>query len=328
LRAAPYRELCDVFLRARAHDKAWCAIDVLSHLRDATSDESAFRAAYPPCELAHVPGTLASGAWASHILHPELDGRLSAVLRIVAPAILRMRFASIPDAQRAAWLGRRVAEHDSEVAARALALVENAAEILGIAPPEVYERPMMPAAFSVAPAPAPALFVSLAAFESTPADLLPFLVARRVGELRPDFIAHALFPTAGELKSLLKASVRIALATGTNGVSSLKPDEQRLARVMTTKELNDLRAATSTVVGGAERVDIKRWLELADASLSRVGLLLAGDFDTAWRSMQREARAPGDLAPAEWRKEMLAFAVSDEHADLRGAIGVGVSSAD
>ena len=37
-----------------------------------------------------------------------------------------------------------------------------------------------------------------------------------------------------------------------------------------------------------------------------------------------EARSPSDLTAADWRGEMLQFAVSDEYADLRDAIGVGV----
>ena len=327
LRPAPFHELCELQLREGAFDKAWCAIDALKNLGQATADETRFFLAYPPCELAGVPGTLASSGWSSHILHPDLDVRLSSILRIIAPVILRMRFGAIPEAHRAAWLGKRLSEGDSESAARIMTLVQNACEILGVATPAIFERPTMPVPFAVAPTESPALFVSIPAAEAIPSDLLPYLVARRIAELRPDLVAHALFPTEPELKGLLKAAMRIAVAGGspTPG-EALKPAELALARAMLPSEIEALRGAVSLVIGNAERVEIRRWLKLADASLSRVGMLLAGDFETAWRAMQCEARAPGDLTPDEWRREMLGFTVSDEYADLRGAIGVSIEA--
>jgi hypothetical protein len=71
-------------------------------------------------------------------------------------------------------------------------------------------------------------------------------------------------------------------------------------------------------------VPVKRWLQAADLSMSRVGLLLVGDIEIAWRAIQREPRAPGDLTPAQWRAEMLAFQESDTYAELREAIGVAL----
>jgi hypothetical protein len=82
----------------------------------------------------------------------------------------------------------------------------------------------------------------------------------------------------------------------------------------------------SSIIDAGDRVDIKRWVQLADVSLARAGLLVVGDVETAWRASQREARSPGDIPADEWRKELLAFAVSDEYADLRGAIGVAVDA--
>jgi tetratricopeptide (TPR) repeat protein len=320
---APYRELFELYVRDGSHDKAWCALDALQHLGAASHEETRVLVERPPLDLPDVPGTLAPAAWASHVFHPELDKRLAAILRVVAPAVVRMRFAAVPETHRNAWLGRRVSAADSELAERATVLVQNAAEILGVETPAIYSRPAMPMPFAVAPAPEPAIFVSFQAFESTPSDLLPALVGRRIAELRPELLAHALFPTVTELKGLLKVAVRVAVSLG-GASGSLKPEELALARALDPRELEALRSAVSQVLGGAERVEIRRWLELADASISRAGLLLAGDIDLAWRAMQREARAPGDLSATEWRREMLAFLVSDEHAELRGAIGVSL----
>jgi hypothetical protein len=42
--------------------------------------------------------------------------------------------------------------------------------------------------------------------------------------------------------------------------------------------------------------------------------------------MHYDPRLPGDLSPKEKLSELLVFSVSEEYAELRGAIGVGVES--
>lgn len=321
-----YDDLYGLFLRQRAPDKAWCATNALAHLAPTTLDaeKAQFLQDYPPYDVANVPGTLAASAWSSHLVHPGMDPRLTAIFRIVAPTILKMRLLAVPERERKAFLGRAVRSEDSPTAARVRAVVDNVAEVLGLPSPVLYERPTMPMPLAIAPAPTAALFVSLDAAGALPHELLTYIVARRLAELRPELCAHALFPTVTELKSLLKASMRAAIA-GPDGPGA-KPAERLLAKALDPKELEALRAAVSSVIGAGDRGDIRRWVQLADVSLARAGLLVVGDVDVAWRASQREARSPGDISSADWRKEMLSFAVSDEYAELRGAIGVSLDA--
>ena len=56
LDAALYGELYDLFLRKRAFDRAWCAVDAMTALHtkmDASKER--FYADYPPIALAHIP---------------------------------------------------------------------------------------------------------------------------------------------------------------------------------------------------------------------------------------------------------------------------------
>ena len=320
-----YRDLYALFLRDNAIDKAYAAIDALAHLGDLRADEASFLEQNRPPDVTAFPGTLAPTAWVSHLLHPGLDGRLSAVLRALTPAILRMRFGAASERQRRACLGQRLRGDESGAAARLVQIVSATSEILGVPLPELFDRPSSPVPLAVAPTPTPALFVSLGGVESLPDNLLPYLVARRMGELRPELAAHALFPTVSELRSLIKAATRVATLAGSKSAASLmKSDEQKLALSMSPRELDALREAVSLIVGGAPRVEVKRWLELCDASLSRAALLVSPSFDAAFRAMQRDSRAPCDLSAGDWRKEMLAFSVSDAHAELRAAVGVSL----
>jgi len=321
---ANYRTLYDLHLQRGSHDKAWCAANFLCHLDAADEAQRRFVADFPPPPLDEIPGTLASRAWGSHVLAPGVDPRLTSIFRFFVPAVVRARLGRVPSARRLQWLGAQVQETDSPAAHQLVRIVRAAAEVLGVARPLLLARPRLASPFAVAPTPTPALFVSMPAVESIPPELLVFLVGRRLAELRPELMAHALFPTATELKSLLKTALRVAVATPAAPPGNR--DEAAIAGALEAHEVEGLRAAVSAIVGTYAHTDVAAWLRAADVSASRAGLLLGGDFELAWRAMQLEARCPSDLAPSDWRSEMAAFAVSDGYAELRDAIGVNVEA--
>ncbi|MGD0525303.1 MAG: hypothetical protein ABSE49_09180 [Polyangiaceae bacterium] len=321
-RPSTLRELYELFLRHGANDRAWCAANALVHLGEADEGQRKFVDDFPPVDLASVPGTLAALAWPSHVMAPGVDERLTAIFRYLVPAVVRARMARVPEKARIKWLGAQVKEGDSPLAARLVQVIRDGAEILGVAPPLLLARPQLAVPFAVAPTPTPALFVSLPAAAAVPAELLVFLVGRRLAELRPELVAHALFPTLTELKALMKAALRVAIAT--RGAPPNDPDDAAIARTLDPHEMEGLREAVSAIVGTESRADIRRWHQQADLTIARAALLLTGDVELAWRGIQREPRSPSDLAPGEWRGELIQFAVSDEYSELREAIGVDV----
>jgi tetratricopeptide (TPR) repeat protein len=323
-RPSTYRELYELFLREGLNDRAWCAANALVHLGEADEAQHKFVADFPPIEPARVPGTLASCAWTSHLMAPGIDQRLTAVFRYFVPAVVRARMARVPEKSRLRWLGAQVRPGDSPLVDPLVQLVRDGAEILGVPPPLLLSRPRLPVPFAVAPTPTPALFVSLPGVEAVPPELLSFLVGRRLAELRPELVAHALFPTLTELKMLLRTALRVAVATPKAPPEG--PDEAAIANALEPLEMEGLREAVSAIVGTEAHVDVRHWHQQADLSIARAALLLSGDFEVAWRAMQREPRSPSDLTPSEWRAQMLQFHVSDEHADLREAIGVCVEA--
>lgn len=297
---------------------------MLVHLGAADGAQRRFVADFPPVDVDEVRGTLASFAWKSHLLAQGLDERLTAIFRFLVPAVVRGRMGRVPATSRMRWLGAQVHEADSPAAERLMRLVRSGAEVLGVPRPLLLARPRLLVPFVAAPSPTPALFVSLPAVEALPPELLVYLVGRRLAELRPELFAHALFPTATELKALLKTALRVAIATPTTPPPD--HDEAAILAALEAHELEGLRAAVSTIVGTHEHADVAAWLRGADLSASRTGLLLRGDFDLAWRAMQQEPRSPSDLAPSDWHKAMAEFAVSDGYTELRDAIGVNVET--
>lgn len=319
-RPSTYRHLYELFLRQHTPDRAWCAASVLSHLGEADGRQRVFLREFPPLTASAIPGTLAPCAWDTHLIAPGVDRRLAAIFRALLPAVVRARLARAPVEASAGELR----EDASPAATRLHALVRDTAEILGVPSPRLLSRPSLTAALSVAPMPEPTLWVSLPALEAVAPDLLPFIVARRLAEQRPELLAHALFPSLSELRGLLKGALCVAVATPK--APPREPHAAAIAATLQPRELEQLRDAVSAIVGTQTRTDLRAWHQQVDLSTARVALLIAGDVDLGWRAMQCEPQSPNGVTPAEGRADMLRFGVSDELYDLRAAIGVSVEA--
>ncbi|HEY2517996.1 MAG TPA: hypothetical protein VGI39_44300 [Polyangiaceae bacterium] len=324
LDAKLYAELYELFLRKRSFDQAWCAVDALATLGVTLDEERGrFYADYPPPSLSTVPGTLATTAWRSHIVHEGLDPALSSIFALVTPAVLRARTSLIPFQQLRASLGEPL-QMNGALAHEVLQTLADASEILNVSAPSLHPR-KQPVPFALAPA-KNALYVSLEACDALPADALAFLVGKRLAEQRPELMARAACPTVSELKGLVHIAVQLSepslLAPNTGNAAF----DKALAQAISREERAALRAAVSAAKAQGSELDVSRWSKLAEVSAARVGLLLGGRIDAARRGMLGDAQVAGDLLPKQMLAELLAFSVSEEYADMRQAIGVGVTS--
>jgi hypothetical protein len=319
---ALYNELYDLFLRKRAFDRAWCAVDALVTLGSPLDAEKArFYGDYPPPALSKVPGTLTANAWRSHILHPELDPALTAIFALVTPAVMRARIALVPFQTLRASLGEPL-HANTPLAHEVLRTVADASEILTFTPPSLHVR-KGPHPLSLAPA-NNAMFVSLEACEALPTDALAFVVGKRLAEMRPELTARAACPSVTELKAMVHVAVQLAepsLAMPSTGNPAF---DRAIAQSVTREEKAGLRSAISAAKAQGSDLDVARWSQLAEISSARVGLLLSGRIEASKRGMHGDPRLPGDLLPRDKLSEMLRFSVSDEYAELRCAIGVTV----
>ncbi|MDB4995692.1 MAG: domain protein putative component of TonB system, partial [Myxococcaceae bacterium] len=323
----PIRELYYLFLRKQSFDQAWCTIDVLAQASPTTlnAEQAQFLRSYAPTPLGDVPGTLISAAWDTHILHPEIDPVLTALLRLVVPAVVRARLA--PVAEAGADLGPRLEHVQDELAYTIGRAFHDAAEILGVPPPSLYVKHGQGTPFVVAPSLDGALFVALDLAGNLDVDALAFLAGKYIALLQPELVARALFPSVSELMSLVRAAVRVAssLENPAQQHDSVRFDATLVAS-MRAEEAEGLRHTVATILATNATLDVKRWAELAELSASRAGLLLAGSVDAARRGNTQERRSPGDLAPAAWWGELVLFGTSDTYAELRSAIGIGVAA--
>jgi tetratricopeptide (TPR) repeat protein len=318
-----YAELYELFLRQSAFDKAWCAVNLLSGMRDLTEEQVGFLEDYAPMRLDSVPGQIVEQAWASHVFHPNLDPELTRLFDLITPVVARIRLAQLRPEQR---VGRPFTPKHSRLHDAVRATFENAAEILALPTPDLLLGDASGPAFAPALSPYGAVLVNGSAVELH-ASALPFLVGKCLAEQRPELAACGFFPSVPELSSLLGMALRVGRNEPAKDPASAALD-QSFAAALDPEEAAALRdIALGMTPVEASRLDVKTWLRAADFSSTRAGLLISGDIGPACEVLLAEpipAGPAGEAARRERIGELYKFAVSDLHEDLRLAIGVAV----
>ncbi len=316
-----YAELYELFLRQHFFDKAWCAINVLSRLREPTAEQRRFHEDYAPMPLDGVPGQIVEQAWRSHVFHADLDRSLTNIFAQLTPVVAEMRWQQLRAEHR---VHRPFTPNHSRIYDLVRGTFDNAAEILAVAAPELLlGEPKGPAPFTPALAPFGSLLVCGPAVESQASSLV-YLVGKRLAEQRPELAARAFFPSAPDLTSLLHSAVRVSRNEIAKDAAGAALD-QSFAAALAPNEAAALRSVVLQATAEGSTLDVKAWLAAADLSSMRAGLLVAGDVEPARDAILAEGHF-GDRSARDRVGELYKFATSDLYSDLRGAIGVAVQS--
>lgn len=313
-----YRDLYELFLRAHAYDKAWCVAEAMSVLGPLTDTERQFVEDYPPVDPSEIPASLLATAWPTHVHHADLDRTISSALQIAVSVYLRARL------QQAAPppLGTPLDQDPSPEAARVLQAFKNAAEVLACQMPALHGSPVPGPLFSTVLAIHPTLTISLATSQTVSNDTLNFLATKRLAEQQPALRARSLFPSVQELKQLFFTTTQLAT---TGPTSMMRPGwDGGLGAVMTPDERAALRGLVAGVATTGQKLDVKRWLQLAEVTAMRAGLLICGSVLTAQRAMGLEPRMPDDLPATQWLSELGMYAASEQYFELRETIHVAI----
>ena len=295
LEAGLYVELYELFLRKRAFDRAWCAVDALVALGDAARrGEDRFYTDYPPPVLSQVPGTLVGER--VEVAHPPRGARPGAHddlrARHARGAARARRARPVPAASSFA---RGAAPDERRRRPRSAAVRRRCLRDLTFPAPTLHARKGQTIPLSLAPA-KNAMFVSLEACEALPTDALAFVVGKRLAEMRPELTARAACPSVSELRGLLRwprsspTAVAVRRTPGTR---------RSTGRSRSRSRARSRRAAGGHLVGEGARARSSTCpvVEPRRRSAARVGLLLSGRLDAARRGMTSDPRS-GDLLAA------------------------------
>jgi tetratricopeptide (TPR) repeat protein len=306
----PYGPLYDLLAQLGYADRAWCIASIMAHVGVSHPHAAAFHRSIPPPSVEQIPGTL-GGEGYRRLLHPDLDPTLTAIFEVMAAVAIEVRVAQLGFRERRAHPGPPLTQpelliHD----------IMHASRVLGVTPPRLFST-KTPPAIGVAVTQPPSLLVHPEALPGFPRNLLVFWIGKRLAELTPPLLARALFRAVSELKDLVAAAARIV-----QDKSDKRDPADDLWRAHIRKDRHrELSAAVESALA-AGALDVRRWSQLADLSSSRAGLVIAGDVESTRLALVREGQSPGDLSLRDQMRELVAFFLSEEYAQIRAMLGV------
>jgi tetratricopeptide (TPR) repeat protein len=311
LEPSPYPALFDLLVAQGDRDRALCVASAMRFLGIAHAGAQGLRASYPQPPIEAIVLDLGHEGY-RELLHQELDPALTEIFEVVAPAVVDLAISRLSLRDRLTHPGPALKDFDwlGKVIARAGA-------ILGAPSPRVFQRKGPgPALIAAATKPA-SLIAHPPALGGIPADVIAFMVGKRVFEITPPLLARALCPSLTELKALAQSAARIATDQTEQGDLPLK---ERLRR----EDIGRIAAAVNHAMGTTGKLDVLRWSQRADVSASRAGLLLAGDLEAARAAIAFEAQSPSDFSPREKMKELVVWFLGESSAAMRRRLGVAL----
>jgi tetratricopeptide (TPR) repeat protein len=320
-----------IFELARKSDMSEIAFQAASVAQVLGAADERERIVYREHRAEAVPAhrhPLSAEAW-RWLVDDRRDRTVEAVMTAVTPVVLRARVEQLASAGKLFEPPpeARLSPATSTVSAvRSLAW---ACEFLAVPAPAIYLDDATPAPYAGRLARQAATVIGKSALTGRTLGELAFLAGRHAALRLPQHELCAHMRSLDELTVCFLAGVKAVLgkaapsgalggavdALATQIGDEIEPDE-RDALGEAVERLNESRA----------KVDLRRWLGSVDLCATRAGFVLCGDLETVVRVLEEEGDGPF-IATSKLVDDLLAFAVSEGHASLRGELGSSVEKA-
>ena len=327
LRVDPYRSLYKLYLRMHEYDRAWCMCAALAFLHKTDDEEQRFFEDYRPKGMPQVKSRLDNEAWVRNVFHRDENLYIGKIFEMLTPAAIIAKTNQLRSQKQLPVLDRRFKQDPATSTVTFAKTFGWAAQVLGVAIPELYVRNDVPGALIAVAATPPASVAGQTVLTGFTPQELVFIVGKHLSGYRGEHYIKNLFPTLNELKVILFAGVKIVMpeftvpgemaqavnATATELLKHVQPVQRESLKIVVQKWMED----------GA-KADLKRWMQATEITACRAGLLLCGDLEIAKKIIAAEQQLPGDLPPAEKMKELLVFSVSEQYFAVRKTLGIAV----
>ena len=327
LRVDPYRSLYKLYVRMHEYDRAWCMCAALAFLHKTDDEEQRFFEDYRPKGMPQVKSRLDNEAWVRNVFHRDENLYIGKIFEMLTPAAIIAKTNQLRSQKQLPVLDKRFRQDPATSTVTFAKTFGWAAQVLGVAIPELYVRNDVPGALIAVAATPPASVAGQTVLTGFTPQELVFIVGKHLSGYRGEHYIKNLFPTLNELKVILFAGVKIVMpefsvpgemaqavnATATELLKHVQPVQRESLKIVVQKWMED----------GA-KADLKRWMQATEITACRAGLLLCGDLEIAKKIIAAEQQLPGDLPPAEKMKELLVFSVSEQYFAVRKTLGIAV----
>lgn len=323
----PYQLLRRIYTGVRHADGAWSACQALHVLGRSEPDEERFYGRLRNDEPQPAQDRLTLADWPEHILPPEHDPAVTALMGLLEPMALAAR-------------GRNIeaygvtAEHLLSAATYPYGLVQalsTAADVLGIPEPPIFQNQQDPGVLTFLATSPASIALGAAAFASElPLVTTSFVAGRAVAYFVPGFFLRQVLSNMTALKSWVFAAIRLVKPKFPVS-GDLEPLVQQASKELSltplaAREREQLTDVVSKLLRSTESLDLKKWAHSVDYAADRAGLVMCQDLEHAVsliKSIPSEEGAP----PTNLRVEKLVtYSVSTAHLTLRERLGTGVGT--
>ncbi len=306
-------------------DKRWCVAATLWYLKKNTPalDELFRRYRSPRVRSAQRP--FKEESW-SRVRHPDEDPRIGEVFTVASP-YLASSAAYDPAHVGLKKRGQVDLERDDSLWARTLVELGGT---LALPLPDVYRMEGESGQTTLVnvrqrSGPRPTLLLGPPTMRRNSFDLV-FDLAPHFAFLRPERFPRVALRTPAILHGVLGVLRSLGVPNGAPPLDGEAGQlRAHLARTMPPPALARLGEATRRLNGGAEALDIEKWIGATDLSAARLALALTGELAAAFRVISSEA-IPQSTVPVHRRMaDLVAFSVSDDYFTLRRELGLNVA---
>jgi tetratricopeptide (TPR) repeat protein len=319
--ARAYHKLAALYARRRDPRRASFAAAVLDELGEADVDEQLLADQYRATEPVRATRALDDEGWAL-LRAPGFDPAIAKVFEAIAGAAIRVRLG---DVGRPSSLdpSRKQSASSTATAVRTFAW---AAQLLGIAMPDLYVLDDVPTGIAAVPTAEPTTALGPSVLSGLSRVELAFEAGRHLTYFRPEHLVLVYYPRVEDLSALFVAAAALGLEEPPS--SRAKERGGRSLREALGAALDDqarasLRVAVRDLEAKGGTADLAAWVQSVERTAGRAGLLLAGDLRVALARLHGETRDVAGLTREQRRRDLLAFHPSRLHELLRGRLGVG-----
>ena len=303
-------------------DGQYRAAQALVVLGTANAEQARLVEQHQPEGLIVPKRALSTKDWNTALAHPELEVVTGNILSLVTPAALMGRVAGLRREKKLLELpddDRHDPKQSTVTAVRALGW---SASVLGMPAPAIYTDVERELGYAHVPGVPPYSLIGKGALSGCTQAEVAFLAARHMAYYRAEFFVRVLFPDVSELEDVFLAALLIGsprLPLPTHVKSRVAPISSALEPMLDAERRDNLRQQFQTFVADGGRTNLLRWSESVDKTACRAGLCLSGDLGAATHALAEEEGPEGPL-----RADLLAFAVSERHGQLRRRLGIAI----
>ena len=316
-----YRALYKLYFDARAYDKAWCIARTLSYFQKADEEQTKFYQQYRQDREIRPSTRLSNENWVKDLMHIDQDIYITKIMEVIAPAVR----ASIAVPDKKLNLHKRKPE---DLANPSLALARQfklAQDVLNVTiPVRLFIQKELSGALRDEPRSNPPAIITGYTLLSgyRPVDLA-FVCGRHLTYYRGEHFIRTMYNSHTDLKTLLLAAIRVAGMGG--GDASVDATAKQLAKYLDQSHLDVLKQVVRKFIDAGGQAGVKRWMQAAEITALRAGLLLCDDVATAVHMTQQIASdSTADLASREKVREIVLYSISESYFRLREQLGIQI----